>query len=102
LNCIRMLGILNFFDTKDVKKYGYKILNVLTAQMGNVDDFYRLFLVPGIGTGCSTIDWLTALEDWMEDGIAPDSIIGTRAINTSMGWTTAITRPVCLYLKTST
>jgi feruloyl esterase len=72
--------------------------------MGNVDDFYRLFFVPGFshcqgGVGCSDIDWLTALEDWVEKGKAPDRLIGTRAVNYLSGWTRKRTRPVCPYPK---
>lgn len=76
--------------------------NVLTPRMGNVDDFYRLYFVPGMshcatGVGCDNIDWLTYLEEWVEEGIAPDSVIGTRYTNYLMGWTKKRTRPICPY-----
>jgi len=43
-------------------------------------DFVRLFLVPGVdhvhvGPGAATIDYLKALEDWVEEGRAPDRLI---------------------------
>jgi len=49
-----------------------------------VDDFVRLFLVPGMShciagaDGIAAFDALSALEHWTEQGIAPDSILGTR------------------------
>jgi hypothetical protein len=48
------------------------------------EDFVRLFLVPGMGhciagaDGIAAFDALTALEQWTEQGTAPDSILGTR------------------------
>jgi feruloyl esterase len=44
-------------------------------------DFFRLFLVPGMnhcsgGTGATVIDYLAALEAWVERGQAPDKLIG--------------------------
>ena len=48
------------------------------------DDFVRLFLVPGMShciagaDGVAAFDALTALEQWVEHGLAPDSILGTR------------------------
>jgi feruloyl esterase len=77
---------------------------VLVPKMGNVDSFYRLFFVPGFshcqgGVGCGDIDWLTALENWVEKGMAPDAIIGTRAVDYTMGWYTRRTRPMCPYPK---
>lgn len=77
--------------------------NVLVPKMGNVDSFYRLFFIPGFGhcmggVGCGDIDWLTELENWVEKGIAPDKIIGTRAADSSKGWAER-TRPMCPYPK---
>ncbi len=42
---------------------------------------YRLFMVPGMfhcngGPGCSTVDWLAAVMEWVEKGTAPAQIIG--------------------------
>ncbi len=48
------------------------------------EDFVRLFLVPGMShciagaDGVAAFDALTALEQWTEHGIAPDSMVGTR------------------------
>ncbi|TGO27201.1 hypothetical protein BPAE_0046g00640 [Botrytis paeoniae] len=52
------------------------------APMGiEVDDFYRFFLVPGLdipGYSDPRHDVLLALMTWVENGTAPDSIIGTK------------------------
>jgi hypothetical protein len=44
-------------------------------------DFFRLFLIPGMyhctgGDGAYAIDYLSALEAWVERGKAPDKLIG--------------------------
>jgi len=44
-------------------------------------DFYRLFMVPGMnhcegGDGASRIDWLAALDAWVDGRSAPDTITG--------------------------
>jgi feruloyl esterase len=63
------------------------------------DDFYRLFLVPGMGhcqggaAACSNVDWLTPMVNWLEKGIAPSALIGAHI---ERGQTTR-TRPICAY-----
>jgi len=44
------------------------------------EDFFRLFLVPGVhhcrgGPGFSEFDAMTALENWVEKGQAPEKLI---------------------------
>ena len=44
-------------------------------------DFYRLFMVPGMnhcagGDGASQIDWVAALDQWVDGHKAPDAISG--------------------------
>jgi feruloyl esterase len=39
-------------------------------------------MVPGMlhcagGPGCSTVNWLAPLMDWVEKGVAPNQILGT-------------------------
>jgi hypothetical protein len=62
-----------------------------------VEKFFRLFMVPGMlhcsgGPGPNVADWLTALENWVEKGIEPDSIMGSSQLG---DWT----RPLCPYPK---
>jgi feruloyl esterase len=61
-------------------------------------EFYRLFLIPGMfhcrgGVGCDTVDWLKSIVDWVEKGIAPESLIGARVL----GGDIKRTRPLCPY-----
>jgi len=50
------------------------------------EDFFRLFLVPGVhhgggGPGFTEFDTLTALENWVEKGQAPEKLITGRLSN---------------------
>jgi feruloyl esterase len=52
----------------------------------NVDGFFRLFLLPGVhhcagGPGPDDIDTITALENWVEKGIAPSEMITRKFVN---------------------
>jgi feruloyl esterase len=78
---------------------------VVTAMGGanRVSNNYRLFMVPGMahcggGTGTSTFDMLTALEQWVEGKKAPDSIPASRVEKGA----TIRTRPLCAYPKVAT
>jgi feruloyl esterase len=69
-----------------------------TMGAKETDDFYRLFLVPGMGhcqggPGCGNVDWLTPVVNWVEKGIAPTVLIGAHV---ERGQTTR-TRPICAY-----
>ena len=64
-------------------------------QPEKTQDFVRLFLVPNGGHclgsnpgGPTNIDPLTALDDWVENGVAPDQLIGSDANST-------YSRPIC-------
>jgi feruloyl esterase len=51
----------------------------LVAAMGNVDDFYRLYMVPGMlhcggGDAPTDIDWQSAIEAWVESGKASGAL----------------------------
>ena len=63
-----------------------------------VHDSYRLFMAPGMGhcgggEGPSRFDMLTALEAWVEEGEAPDSILASRERDGVVDRT----RPLCPY-----
>jgi feruloyl esterase len=83
--------------------------SVVRLQSGTVDrrtalrqvqGFYRLFMVPGMihglgnGYGPATFDLLTALEDWVERGKAPDSIMATEYDDKAIA---VRSRPLCAY-----
>jgi feruloyl esterase len=62
-------------------------------------DFYRLFMVPGMqhcqgGPGPSKFDMVSALEQWVEHGTAPDHVLASHI--TAAGAVDR-TRPLCSY-----
>ena len=80
--------------------------NVLAAAGGEArgralsetQAFFRLFLVPGMGhcsggPGYNRVDPLPALERWVEDGVAPDTILATRVEDEDV----VRSRPICAY-----
>jgi feruloyl esterase len=77
------------------------------AGGGSVDDYFRLFMIPGMdhcglpaqqGPGITEagFDPLTALEKWVEDGVPPDSLVATK---TNKDGTVLWTRPLCSHPK---
>jgi feruloyl esterase len=84
----------------------------------NVTDFYRLFMMPGVGH-CGTIDptkkvpnhadFLTALEKWVEQGELPERITAShyagnppRQFDMPVSATPDRTRPLCAYPAVAT
>jgi feruloyl esterase len=73
----------------------------VTRAMGGSDrtsDFFRLFLVPGMGhcsggEGPNSFDTISALEQWVEHGQTPEQMIASRISN----GVTSRTRPLCPY-----
>ncbi len=84
--------------------YWQKVIKTMTtdgdpqASMAKVQEFYRLFMVPGMGhclggPGPDQFDALTALERWVELGIAPTKIIASKVADGEV----TMTRPLCAY-----
>lgn len=76
----------------------YKAVLDSQGSASNVMGSYRLFMEPGMahcggGDGPNTFDMLTALEQWKEQGKAPDQIIASH----STGGKVDRTRPLCPY-----
>lgn len=91
----------------------------VVAKMGQreADSFVRLFMVPGLqhcggGPGPNSFgamvtpvksdpqrDMTLALERWVEEGVAPDTIIASRNLSASATGFTTRTRPLCPYPK---
>ncbi len=85
------------------------------SKMGKTDDFYRLFMVPGMshcgggrganvfGNGLSVSlpdaahDVVIALDRWVETGTPPDQIIATRFVSNNPAKGVEMTRPLCPY-----
>lgn len=58
----------------------------------------RLFLLPGVshctgGPGPDTVDWLSTIRAWTEQGTAPDRVLASKVV----GGTTTMERPVYAY-----
>lgn len=76
--------------------YYEDVLNLMGVE--ETMDFYRLYMVPGMfhcwfGPGCFSVDWFTPLVSWVEDGIAPEVLIGSHFENGIV----TMTRPHCPY-----
>jgi feruloyl esterase len=81
----------------------YKSVLDTMGGASNVDESYRLFMVPGMahcngGDGPNQFDAIGALEQWVEKGKAPDQIIASRIRD----WKTERTRPLCPYPQVAT
>ncbi len=68
-----------------------------------VNDGYRLFMVPGMGhcgggDGTSTFDMVSALDEWVVQGKAPDKIVAAKVVNGAA----ERTRPLCPYPQVAT
>jgi len=80
---------INYYETV-VKRF---------SNQSQVSDFYRLFMVPGMmhcqgGVGATDqFDRITALEEWVEKGKAPDRIVASHVSN----GVSDRTRPLCPY-----
>ena len=100
----------------------YQRVTALMDRMGKgeaVQSFYRLFMVPGMGhcaggLGANNFgnsgafylpqvdadhDVVSALDRWVEKGVAPDKIIGTGYVNGAKDKGVALTRPLCPFPK---
>ena len=67
-----------------------------------IDESLRLFMVPGMshcagGPGATHFDPLTAVVDWVERGVAPDSILATKLPPGASTGTPILQRPLCPY-----
>jgi pimeloyl-ACP methyl ester carboxylesterase len=82
--------------------------DALKAADANAPKYARLFLVPGMnhcagGPATDRFDMLTALENWVEKGTAPDAVSAT--VNPAdpdvlaAGWPARRSRPLCAYPK---
>jgi feruloyl esterase len=89
------------FSALDTMAY-YERLAANNGGMDATQGFARTFLVPGMnhcngGPATDTFDSVQAMVDWVEKGIAPDSI-AARAGSTATDFANR-TRPLCPYPK---
>jgi feruloyl esterase len=83
-------------------QYYARVLQTLGGA-SKVHGSYRLFMAPGVGhcrggEGPGNFDMLSALEDWVERGKAPDHILASR----SPAGVVDRTRPLCPYPQVAT
>jgi feruloyl esterase len=112
-------------DPNVAPQYSVDYFEAVQRRMGPTSGFYRLFMVPGmphcvgaaglganyVGIGGSPVttprlddadhDWVSALQRWVEQGVAPDRMIATEFNRDPAGvpLSTRSTRPICLYPK---
>lgn len=60
----------------------YETAERIMGGRAATQDFFRLFVIPGMnhcttGDGAFAVDYLSALEAWVETGHAPDKLIGS-------------------------
>jgi Tannase and feruloyl esterase len=75
-----------------------KYYDAVKSRDPNVNDYFRLFLMPGVlhcggGAGPDSADWTAAIVDWVEKGKAPERIIASKTTNGAV----TRTRPLCQY-----
>src|SRR5579872_269247 len=68
------------------------------ARDPQMNDFARMFMLPGVlhcggGAGPDTVDWTTAIDQWVDGQKAPERLTAKKIVN---GATTR-TRPLCPY-----
>ncbi len=69
-----------------------------SQALRDVQTFYRLYLAPGMahcgnGPGPNSFDMQKALEQWVENGIAPQAVVATHSTNGAV----VRSRPLCPY-----
>jgi len=77
----------------------YETVEKTMGGRENTQSFFRLFLIPGMnhcggGAGVMDVDWIGALEEWVEKGKAPGVVIGAHPAH---GKEPRFTRPLYPY-----
>ena len=89
-------GIISYGNTM---RYYDSVVETMDAAA--VEESIQFFTVPGMGhcgggDGASVVDWLTAMENWLETGEKPTQLTATKPGENGY------TRPVCVYPKVVT
>jgi feruloyl esterase len=93
--------------------YTHKYFTDVAALHGglpNAATFMKLYLVPNMGhcggnAATDRFDMLTPMLNWVENGVAPDTVVGTgdnffATVGTLTGLPTTRSRPLCPYPQT--
>jgi feruloyl esterase len=83
---ITALGTIQYYDA-------------LRREHPGEQSFVKLFLLPGVGhcaggPGPDQVDWLSAIQTWVEEGEAPERLIAAKL---GEGGEVQIERPICAY-----
>ena len=75
-----------------------KYYDEVKARDPKVDDYVRMFMMPGVlhcagGAGPDKADWVAAIDAWVDGGTAPERIVARKVSN----GVTRRTRPLCPY-----
>jgi pimeloyl-ACP methyl ester carboxylesterase len=62
--------------------YSLEYRERVASKTGNLSDFYRLYMVPGMlhcggGDAPTNVDWQAALEAWVERAVAPGQLVAS-------------------------
>jgi feruloyl esterase len=76
-----------------------KYYEVVKDHHPDAEEFVRLFLLPGVGhcsggPGADVVDWLRAIQEWVEHGEAPSRLTSTKL---SAEGEVLMSRPICAY-----
>jgi Tannase and feruloyl esterase len=110
----KMIHYVGWNDTAIAPQNSVNYYRTVEHTMGDVRSFYRLFMVPGMshcgggagpnafgnGTANGPVidaqhDLVKALEAWVEQGIAPNTIIATHYVNNTAAQGAQFQRPLC-------
>jgi feruloyl esterase len=115
-SAITALASIDYYET--VRKFMASFPDARRQSPAPIEDFYRLFLVPGMAHCAGGIgphafgtrgavsdatrndpsrDIFAALERWVEQGVAPEQFVGS-GVDTRDA-SKPLTRPICLYPK---
>jgi feruloyl esterase len=80
----------------------YEDLAKIKHGFDELQEHVRLFMVPGMqhcggGPGPNVFDTLTALDNWVEHGVAPNDIVATHFINNNPALGVDRTMPLCKF-----
>jgi feruloyl esterase len=117
-SAIAPINSVNYYNSVRAELAGVEPSRRDHDRWKEIQEFYRLFMVPGMahcsggdgpnsfGNGVSNgpiidadHDLLKALEHWVEQGIAPESIIATHYVNNNAASGVQFQRPLCPFPK---
>jgi feruloyl esterase len=113
-SAIAPINSVNYYNSVRAELAGVEPGRQKGGRWEEIQEFYRLFMVPGMahcssGDGPNAFgngvnngpvidadhDLLTALERWVEEGVAPDKIIATHYVNNTPASGVQFQRPLC-------